>query len=192
MRGHEAPDGEHGRAGRALDLARRREGPGVRKARGDAARLRADLEVLHASRALPRGRAEFPHEVVDHVARQVNVLADQFAAYEWSGSTFDYHKKQVRDHLGFKECSVAIADKLTEWLAVNMGGSTGNVVNQSVASSPWDCDRFDVPDESAQPKRRPAAVKQPSRTSRPAQRDASRSPHKPWATRPNAPTTTPP
>jgi TnpA family transposase len=68
----------------------------------------------------PRGRAEFPHEVVDHVARQIDVPADEFAAYEWSGSTFGYHKKQIRDHLGFKECSVAIADKLTEWLAVNV------------------------------------------------------------------------
>jgi hypothetical protein len=68
----------------------------------------------------PRGRSEFPHEVVDHVARQVNVPAERFTGYEWSGSTFDYHRKQIRDHLGFRECSVAIADKLAEWLAVNV------------------------------------------------------------------------
>lgn len=54
------------------------------------------------------------------MARQVNVPAEQFTTYEWSGSTFDYHKKQIRDHLGFRECSVAIADKLAEWLAVNV------------------------------------------------------------------------
>ena len=47
----------------------------------------------------PRGRSEFPTEVVDHVARQVNVPAEQFTGYEWSGSTFDYHRKQIRDHL---------------------------------------------------------------------------------------------
>lgn len=68
----------------------------------------------------PRGRAEFPREVVDHVAQQVGVAAERFAAYEWSGSTFDYHKKQIRDHLGFHECSVSIAKKLTEWLAANV------------------------------------------------------------------------
>ena len=62
----------------------------------------------------PRGRAEFPREVVGHVARQVGVAAEQFAGYAWSGSTFDYHKKQIRDHLGFRECSVPIAKKLTE------------------------------------------------------------------------------
>ncbi|HEY9522137.1 MAG TPA: DUF4158 domain-containing protein, partial [Thermopolyspora sp.] len=31
-----------------------------------------------------------------------------------------YHQTQIRRHLGFRECSVADADKLTEWLAANV------------------------------------------------------------------------
>jgi Domain of unknown function (DUF4158) len=50
----------------------------------------------------PRGPAELPDEVVDHLARQVKVPAADFGFYEWSGSTFDYHRKQIRDHLDFR------------------------------------------------------------------------------------------
>ncbi len=68
----------------------------------------------------PRGPAELPDEVVEHLARQVKVPAARFGFYEWSGSTFDYHRKQIRDHLDFRECSVADAEKLTGWLAANV------------------------------------------------------------------------
>src|SRR6266851_2942640 len=68
----------------------------------------------------PRGPAELPDEVVEHLARQVKVPAADFGFYEWSGSAFDYHRKQIRDHLDFRECSVADAEKLTDWLAANV------------------------------------------------------------------------
>lgn len=58
--------------------------------------------------------------MVEHLARQVKVPAADFGFYEWSGSTFDYHRKQIRDHLDFRECSVADAEKLTGWLAANV------------------------------------------------------------------------
>lgn len=68
----------------------------------------------------PRGRAEFPDEVVGFVARQVKVPAADFGFYEWSGRTIEYHRKQIRDHLGFRVCGVANADKLTDWLATGV------------------------------------------------------------------------
>ncbi|WP_235000859.1 DUF4158 domain-containing protein [Marinactinospora thermotolerans] len=68
----------------------------------------------------PRGRADFPDEVVGFVARQVKVPAADFGFYEWSGRTIEYHRKQIRDHLGFRVCGVADADKLTDWLAANV------------------------------------------------------------------------
>lgn len=40
--------------------------------------------------------------------------------YEWAGRTIEYHRAQIRAHLGFRECSVADADALTEWLAANV------------------------------------------------------------------------
>ncbi len=65
----------------------------------------------------PAGRSELPDEVVAFVAKQVKVPASELGFYEWSGSTIEYHRNQVREHFGFRVCSVADADKLTDWLA---------------------------------------------------------------------------
>src|SRR6266702_134361 len=68
----------------------------------------------------PRGRGELPDEAVEFVARQGDVDPDELAFYEWTGRTIEYHRAQIRTHLGFRECSVGDAEKLTEWLAVNV------------------------------------------------------------------------
>src|SRR6266851_137031 len=68
----------------------------------------------------PRGRAEFPDEVVEHVARQLKAPAGDFGFYEWAGRTIERHRGEIRNHLGFRECSVADADKLTDWLAASV------------------------------------------------------------------------
>ncbi|MFI6748463.1 DUF4158 domain-containing protein [Actinomadura luteofluorescens] len=67
----------------------------------------------------PRGRSELGDEVVEHVAKQVQVPASEFGFYEWSGSTIEYHRGQIRTHLGFRVCTTADADKVTVWLAEN-------------------------------------------------------------------------
>jgi hypothetical protein len=68
----------------------------------------------------PRGRAELPDEAVEYVARQVGVEPGDMGFYEWTGRTIEYHRAQIRGHLGFRECSVADADTLAEWLAGNV------------------------------------------------------------------------
>lgn len=68
----------------------------------------------------PRGRAELPDEVVAFVARQVGVAPSELGLYEWSGRTVEFHRSQVRRHLGFRECSVEDADKLASWLAAEV------------------------------------------------------------------------
>ncbi|UKY47840.1 DUF4158 domain-containing protein [Streptomyces inhibens] len=65
----------------------------------------------------PRGRFELPGEAVEFVARQVQVPASELGTYEWTGRTIEYHRAQIRGYLGFRECSVVDADKLTAWLA---------------------------------------------------------------------------
>lgn len=67
-----------------------------------------------------RGPDEFPDEAVEFVARQVQVPAGEFASYGFSGSTVEYHRAQIREHLGFRVCSVQDAEKLTAWLAANV------------------------------------------------------------------------
>ena len=74
----------------------------------------------------PAGRSELPDEVVAFVAKQVKVPASELGFYEWSGSTIEYHRNQVREHFGFRVCSVADADKLTDWLAGHVAHAERN------------------------------------------------------------------
>lgn len=41
--------------------------------------------------------------------------AAELGFYGWSGRTIGYHRAQIRPHPGFRECSVADANKLAAW-----------------------------------------------------------------------------
>lgn len=64
----------------------------------------------------PHGRSEIPDAAVDYVARQVGVESTEIAFYEWTGRTSKFHRAQIRQALGFQECTVGDAEALTEWL----------------------------------------------------------------------------
>ncbi|KKC04333.1 Tn3 family transposase [Mycobacterium nebraskense] len=74
------------------------------------------LRFYTESGRFPRGRSEIPDSAIDYVARQVGVAQTEIAFYEWSGRTSKAHRAQIRTALGFRECSVADADALTQWL----------------------------------------------------------------------------
>ncbi|WP_343577728.1 DUF4158 domain-containing protein [Mycobacterium sp.] len=58
----------------------------------------------------PRGRSEIPDATVDYVARQVEVEPTEIAFYEWTGRTSKFHRTQIRQALGFRECTVGDAE----------------------------------------------------------------------------------
>ena len=51
--------------------------------------------------------------MIDFVARQVGVDGSEVGSYEWSGSTIEYHRAQIRAHLGFRVATVADQEKMT-------------------------------------------------------------------------------
>jgi len=65
----------------------------------------------------PRGRAELHDDAVEFVARQLGVDAGSLGFYEWTGRTIKRHRAEIRAHHGFRECTVADAERLTGWLA---------------------------------------------------------------------------
>jgi len=83
-----------------------------------ASRLGLALLLKHFTLAVrfPTGRNELADEAVEFVARQVEVPAAELGFYDWSGRTIKRHRAEVRRALGFRECSVEDADKLTDWL----------------------------------------------------------------------------
>ncbi|MGH3820655.1 MAG: DUF4158 domain-containing protein, partial [Pseudonocardiaceae bacterium] len=76
------------------------------------------FHTLHGR--FPRGRGELPDEAVAYVAQLVKVPAADLGLYEWEGRTFEYHRAQIRVFRGFRECTVADAEKVTAWLAQNV------------------------------------------------------------------------
>ena len=80
------------------------------------------LLLKHYSRhgRFPRGRSDLHDGVIDFVARQVGVGGSEVGSYEWSGRTIEYHRAQIRAHLGFRVATVADQEEMTAWLAVNV------------------------------------------------------------------------
>ncbi|TCN29270.1 TnpA family transposase [Kribbella orskensis] len=68
----------------------------------------------------PRSGADLPEQVIGFVARQVGVEAAALASYEWSGRTVEYHRAEIREHLGFRLAWVADQERLTSWLATSV------------------------------------------------------------------------
>ena len=70
----------------------------------------------------PDGDGDLPREVVEFVARQVGVAPADLRRYEFSGRTVEYHRAQIREHFGFRECTVEDAQALERWLAEHVAG----------------------------------------------------------------------
>ena len=64
----------------------------------------------------PDDHADLPGDVVEFVARQVQVAPEAVRGYEFSGRTTEYHRAQIRQHFGFRECTVEDARGLQGWL----------------------------------------------------------------------------
>jgi len=60
---------------------------------------------------------------VDHDARQVGLAAGEFRSYDMARRTAQRHRNEIRRYTGFRECSVADAEKLAFWLARQMAES---------------------------------------------------------------------
>jgi hypothetical protein len=58
--------------------------------------------------------------VVAYVGRLVGVPAEELGQYEWDGRTIKDHRADIRKYFGFRECSVADADKAAQWLATDV------------------------------------------------------------------------
>jgi hypothetical protein len=47
----------------------------------------------------------------------VQVAPADLRSYEWIGRSIERHRAQIREYVGFRECTVADAEQLTAWLA---------------------------------------------------------------------------
>ena len=74
------------------------------------------LKYLLWKARFPGGRSDLPDNSVDFVAKQVGVPASEIGFYDWDGRQVKRHRMEIRRATGFRQCSLADADKLTTWL----------------------------------------------------------------------------
>src|SRR5205823_1597980 len=78
--------------------------------------LRVAAEVLHMPRPIP-GRRRGAARRSSRVRRWAGGVSPvEVGSYEWAGRSSERHRAQIREHLGFRECSVADAERLAAWL----------------------------------------------------------------------------
>jgi TnpA family transposase len=75
------------------------------------------LKFFELEARFPRHANELPPAAIAYVARQVDVDPAELAEYEWTGSTAEYHRSQIRHALGFRRFSEDDEAKLAGWLA---------------------------------------------------------------------------
>ncbi len=78
------------------------------------------LKFFELEARFPRSAGELPTVVVEYVAAQVKVSVGAMGSYQWSGSTIEYHRSQIRAALGFREATVADEQRLSDWLAAEV------------------------------------------------------------------------
>ncbi|MGW5927026.1 carboxylesterase family protein [Streptomyces anulatus] len=78
------------------------------------------LKFFELEGRFPDVSEEVPPTAVEYVADLVKVPATDFAKYTLSGRTAEYHRKQIREALGFRPSTVADEKALAEWLAVEV------------------------------------------------------------------------
>ena len=74
------------------------------------------LKFFQISARFPHSKQEVPKLVVSYIARLLGVSPRLFKQYEWVGRTFERHRAEIREFLGFREFTVADGEELTAWL----------------------------------------------------------------------------
>jgi hypothetical protein len=74
------------------------------------------LQFFQYAGAFPQAPQDVPLTVVDHLAQQVGVPTDTWAQYDGDSRTIERHRAQIRQHVGFREATVAAGETLVTWL----------------------------------------------------------------------------
>jgi TnpA family transposase len=78
------------------------------------------LKFFQYAGSFPQAPQDVPLTVVDHLAQQVGVPTDTWAQYDWDSRTIERHRAQIRQHLGFREATVADGETLVTWLCAQI------------------------------------------------------------------------
>lgn len=78
------------------------------------------LKFFQSEGRFPRHPHEVPPSVVEYVAQQVGIAPEAWAKYDWHGRSIEYHRAQIRQHMGFREATVTDGQALIPWLCAQV------------------------------------------------------------------------
>jgi hypothetical protein len=64
----------------------------------------------------PNYKNEVPIEIIEYIAKQLDVAPFVFDKYDWSGRNIKYHRAQIRTFFGFREATTEDIQLTKEWL----------------------------------------------------------------------------
>jgi len=74
------------------------------------------LKFFQLEARFPENSSEIPADVVNYVAKLLDIKSEKYQDYDWQGRSIKYHRAQIREFFGFREIQVSDAEELTNWL----------------------------------------------------------------------------
>jgi TnpA family transposase len=95
------------------------------------------LKFFELEARFPRSIDEVPVEAVDFVGRQLGVRFDALSEYDWSGSSWKRHRRQIRAHFGFRAWSENDTESAIDVLLAGVVCGGGSRDQAADAVSDW-------------------------------------------------------
>jgi TnpA family transposase len=95
------------------------------------------LKYFQYEGRFPNNKREIPKIFVDFIARQVKSTPKAMIEYDLNNRTAKRHRTQIRDFLGFRECSNDDLDDLSAWLLENIIPNDHTDDHITLAAQSW-------------------------------------------------------
>jgi len=67
----------------------------------------------------PENKKNISDKILEYISKQLKIESSEFAKYDWSKRNITYHRKQIREHFGFRETSISDLENIKKWLMKN-------------------------------------------------------------------------
>ena len=74
------------------------------------------LKFFQIYARFPLNQHEISQDVVDYIAKLLDISPEKYSYYDWQGRSIKYHRAQIREFFGFRKTKVSDAKELNNWL----------------------------------------------------------------------------
>jgi len=74
------------------------------------------LKFFQYAGKFPEGASEIPDLIITYMVQQLDLLETTIDDYDWMGRRSSEHRKDIRELMGFRPCTLADQSELRDWL----------------------------------------------------------------------------